>query len=197
MSSHDDKPQDPLQTLWQKQPTEIKTMSAAEIQTLARKFQSKIYHRNIREYALSALGAAFFCFAIVKSPDPWMKAACLLILAGLAVYVFILHTRGRADREGPAAVGADCRHFHIDALTRQKKLIGSVWLWGIMPVLPGLLLFMGRRLVLAPAQALPLMLAADAFAILVLIGVAVLNLWAAQRLQKKIDAWPAETADQR
>jgi hypothetical protein len=183
-----DEPDTHLQTLWRQQPTEVKAMSAAEIHTLANRFQSKIQRRNLREYALAAAGVAFFVFAIVKSPDPWMKAACLLIIAGLAVYALLLYRRGRADREGLPGVGEDCRRFHIDALTRQRDLIGSVWLWGIAPVLPGLALFMGRRLVLAPAKALPLMLAADAGVVLLIVLNVALNLRGAQRLQKQIDA---------
>lgn len=183
-----DKPETHLQTLWRQQPTEVKAMSAIEIHALAQRFQSKIYRRNIREYALCAAGALIFGFAIVISPDPWMKAACLLIIAGLAFYTFILHSRGRADREGLRTVGENCRQFHIDALTRQRDLVGGLWLWGVAPVVPGLALFMGRRLVLAPAKALPILLAADAVAIVLLVGVIAMNLWAAHRLQKRIDA---------
>ena len=183
-----DEPDTHLQTLWRQQPTEVKAMSAAEIHTLANRFQSKIQRRNLREYALAAACAVFFGFVMLQNPDPWIRAACLLIIAGLAVYALILHRRGRADRESLPGVGEDCRRFHIDALTRQRDLIGSVWLWGIAPVLPGLALFMGRRLVLAPAKALPLMLAADAGVVLLIVLNVALNLRGAQRLQKQIDA---------
>ena len=183
-----DEPDTHLQTLWRQQSTEVKAMSAAEIHTLANRFQSKIHRRNLREYALAAACAIFFGFVMLQNPDPWIRAACLLILAGLAVYALILYRRGRADREGLPGVGEDCRRFHIDALTRQRDLLGNIWFWGLAPVLPGLALLLGRSLVLASAKALPLVLAADAGVVLLIVLNVALNLRGAQRLQKQIDA---------
>ena len=188
MTDDPEKPADDLQTLWQNQPTETTTMSIEEIHQRAKKFQSKIFWRNTREYVLAFFVAIFLCYQIVVLSDVFLRIGFLLILSGIAAYAFILHTRGRAEREGLAESGEDTLNFHRKSLSQQRDLVGSVWAWGILPVVPGIVLILARRLQLTPADKHIAIYGAAAVVFMLLAGLALLNLWGARKLQKRIDA---------
>ena len=119
------------------------------------------------------------------------------MIAGTVYSMVVLHRNGSARRVPAALVGGSCVDFHRDELRRQRDLLLGVWRWYLLPLVPGLLVFLTgglvqalqlpgvsarRGVVLAGFGAVALALA------LLLLGVAKLNHWAARRLQRELDA---------
>ena len=134
------KPED-LQNLWQDQPTEFAPMSLQAIHTRANQFQSHIFMRNALEYAASVFVAGIFGWFAWQSDDPVFRLACGLIIASAAFICLFLFLNGRADRTG-AKPDDDCLAFHRNALHRQSRLLRGAWLWYVLPMVPGMSLFM-------------------------------------------------------
>ncbi len=112
-----------------------------------------------------------------------MQAGSGLIVLGVLFISLFLFFNGRADREG-ASASEDCRDFHRKALVRQRDLLNRVWLWYLLPMVPGLTLFVwGLSQNSAPWRSA----ASIAFLVAVFAGIGLLNSWGARCLQKEID----------
>lgn len=175
---------DPIM-LWKNQPTEIKTMSLTEIQTRARKFQSQIFWRNLREYIATFAVCVIFGVFAARSDNTWLRLGCLLIIAAALFVSAFLFLNGRSNRS-VAPDAAACHDFHREALLRQRNLLRGVWLWYLAPFLPGLILFMWGQGQQEGVTLLRSGLVAG-FVAFVFLGIGLLNQWAARRLQKEID----------
>jgi hypothetical protein len=181
-----DEPETDLQNLWQEQPAQSPIIDLKALHRRAEKFQSRLFWRNTREYIAAAFIGAAFCYEVIVRKDIYMRGGFLLSLLGVAFYAFILHTRGRADREGLPAAGEDCFNFHRKALAHQRDLLRAVWLWGILPLVPGFVALLGRQAVLHPENIQKILMAIG-WIFLLFSGVIWLNVWAAGRMQKRID----------
>jgi hypothetical protein len=190
---------DDVVALWQTQGEEA-SMSLEEVRLKAQKFEKRITHRNLREYAAAAVAVAVFGFAIWKAPGPQanlLRTACGLLIAAIGYVVYQLHRRGSPPLT-PLDIGLTASvDFYRRALARQRDAVDTVWSWYLLPFVPGLLVFtlaMMRR----PAHGWePLWyprLWAGTFALLTAglfyLGW-MLNKRAAQRLQREIDGLDA------
>jgi len=111
--------------------------------------------------------------------------------------VYQLHKKGAA-RTVPAEMAfRTCLDFHRQQLERQRDLLRGVWTWYLLPFVPGIAVFLiglfrwTMTLPHAPAHArviiITFALTAAACA-LVFFAIGKLNQWAAQKLQREIDA---------
>jgi hypothetical protein len=121
------------------------SMSLEDIRLKARKFETRITRRNVREYAAAVVTVAGFGFAIWKAPGPQanlLRAGCGLLIAATGYFVYQMRRRGSAPAT-PMDVGlTPSLDFYRDALARQRDAVGTVWSWGMLPFAPGLLVFM-------------------------------------------------------
>ena len=79
----------------------------------------------------------------------WQLAPALLFIAGTIYVMFQLHRRGAA---GSLPIDAGLRaslDFHIRELERQRNAVRTVWMWYLLPFLPG---FVAELLVLASIE---------------------------------------------
>jgi hypothetical protein len=186
-------PNDP-RTLWQTQEAEQVTLTADEIRSLAKRFERKIYWRNMREYVAGAAVVAFFIPHLWRDHG-WRLGQPVLMIVGALYVLFELWRRG-SSRTVPADAGAAASlEFHRRELERQRDALHRVWLWYLLPCMPGIVagtVQMGFDRGFNAGLFIYAALVALTFA-----GIAALNEWAARNLEKKIQALKAmETTDE-
>jgi hypothetical protein len=124
----------------------------------------------------------------------WQLAPPLLYIAGTIYVLFQLHRRGAA---GSLPIDAGLRaslDFHIRELERQRNALHTVWMWYLLPFLPG---FVAELLILA---AIPRSTAAGLieFSVIflgVFVGIWRLNESAVRKLDRKIQELRAMETD--
>ena len=186
-----------VKNIWQSQPGESMKISLAELQRKAKKLESRVQWRNVREYAASAIVIVAFGYYIFKFHDPLIRLGCVLVVAGTLFMVYTLHQRGAAQTV-PAEMGLrPSLEFHRRELERQRDLLRSVWTWYLLPFVPGLSVFLVglfRTTMQQPnaaAHAGTIVAAyglAAAGCAAVFVGIGKLNEWGARKLQREIDA---------
>jgi hypothetical protein len=179
-----------MQQVWQSQPTEGVRMSVAEVQSKASAFQSKIWWRNLREYAAAALVVLFFGYRMLGTADLLVRAGMALIIAGTCYLTWQLHRKGSASQLPIEAGLSSFIQFQRHQLVRQRDMLTSLWSWYLGPLLPGMFLMivaMGRA---NPGHLHHIWLVTGAYLaiiLLVFLGIDRLNKRAARRLQRQID----------
>jgi hypothetical protein len=165
-------------------------MSVDEIRHRAGKFHKKIYWRNALEYVASLAVVVFFAFEFWRMPDALTRVGMGLMIAGMLYLIWQLHRKGSA-RSLPAEMGlASGLDFFRRELERQRDLVGSVWSWYLGPLIPGWVVLMVALARINPGHLRHFGLtfaAFNLFAALVFVLIWRLNLWAARRLQRRID----------
>jgi len=183
-------PNDRLKSVWQNQPSEGIRMSVDEIRHRAGKFHKKIYWRNALEYVASLAVVVFFAFEFWRTTDALTRVGFGLFIAGLVYIVGQLHRKG-SSRSLPAEMGlASGLDFFRRELERQRDLVGSVWSLYMGPLIPGWVVLMVALARTNPGHLRLIGLSFtvfNLFAALVFVLIWRLNLWAARRLQRRID----------
>ena len=177
--------------LWRSQEKEHDPMTLAAIHAKARTFESRIERRNAIEYVAS--GVVIVCFApiLLQGPNWIMQLGAGLVMLGAVVVAWQLHRR--ASNESTPLAGEALVDAYRRQLIRQRDALRTVWLWYLGPLAPGLAAMMIGGWFRRPPPRMTVeqshvaQLATDAFIILVFLGVFLLNLWGARRLQKRID----------
>ena len=179
-------PTDGLKDVWQSQSLEGTRMSADDIRRKAKKFQSKVFWRNAREYAAALVVVVIFGFDFWRTSDTLARVAFGLIIAGTLYVMWHLHQKG-ASRNLAAEMGlASGLEFYRRELERQRDLVGSVAWWYLGPVIPGLVVLMVARARGNPGHLWPIGLSSAVIA-LIFVFAWWLNRSAARRLQRRIE----------
>lgn len=176
--------------LWQSQPAPHIVVSAAEMRARAAAFDRRIRHRNRTEYIAAGVTIVMFgWYATFPEPrTPLWPIANIVMAVGMLVAMWNLHRISRATPAPDAASVTSLIEHHRADLVRHQQSARSVWLWYIMPVVPGTLLWFTAQAIGRKSDALLLPFAGVfAATIAVFIAVIVLNLRGAARLQRMID----------
>ncbi len=189
-----------LAGVWQGQNVPRNEITLDELRRRSRKLESGIRWRNVREYAASALVIAIFGYYVWAIPSLLARLGGVLTIAGVLFVVYSLHARGAvAEPPADAAAGA-CLTFYRERLERQRDLLRGVWRWYLLPLVPGLAVFLagllewalalphaaGRRDAILAVFALVAALCAAGF-----LAVGKLNRRAARTLEREIAALDA------
>jgi len=185
MNEHRD---NPVQEIWQCQPTEGIKISADEIRRRAGKFEHQIQWRNVREYLGALVAAVLLGSFLLRSHDILYRAAFGLFVAGLAWVVIQIHRQGKV-RSLPAAMGsASCLQFYRGELERQRNLVVNVWPWYLAPLVPGFVVYTAAYAMANPHWGnLAGVALLDGFVAAVFFFIWKLNRRAARSLQRIID----------
>lgn len=176
-----------LKACWRQQPTEVLLMSEVQLHARAQRFERTIRIRNALEYLAGVFVVVTFAWYMVLYDGLLMRTGCLLIILGTAFVMTQLGRRASASRPAPQALGLAGLAYHRSALERQRDALRSVWAWYLLPMLPGLVVFMWGGAVELPT-ATPAGLAKTGLLIAVLfVAIAWANRAAAKRLQREID----------
>jgi hypothetical protein len=181
---------DDVRALWQAQPFDTLSLSAAEIAARAEKFRSVITRRNTREsWAAASVIVVFAYYAIFRYDALVIRVGCALTIAGSLYTVWYMHRHGGA-RALPS-LGLPCLAFHRRELERQRDLLRRVWRWYLGPSLPGLVVFsIGLAGDTLASRAMSLGLLAVVVAVYMAIGR--LNRRGADELEREIAELPPE-----
>jgi len=190
-----------LQGLWQNQPAEPPKISPEQLRHTMNKFERRIFLRNAREYAAGVFVIAAFGFYEWKFPAPLMRIGSGLVIAGTLYILFQLHRRA-SFQPAPAGLGLNtCIEFHRQSLERQRDALRSIWSWYLLPLVPGLAVFMlGAAVSQWTAHPERLGRIVTSFSVqvgidaVVFFGIWRLNQWTAGKLQAQIDEISALSA---
>ena len=138
-----------LHSLWQWQTDPRFDQSIDDVRKRAKAFQGRIGRRNRIEFSACAFVVLIFAGYAVYFPSPLIKLGSVLICVAAVFVAFTLFRNGRA---APADLSGDCRSFHAAALRQQYDLLRTVWLWYLLPFVPGLVLFQAGAALRAPAH---------------------------------------------
>jgi hypothetical protein len=136
-----------IRGLWQSQPTQTTSFSPENIRPTMRKFERRIFRRNIREYAAGIFVVVAYGFCEWKLPAPLFRLGSGLAIAGALYVMFQLHRRASV-RPAPDDLGLSTGiEFHRQALERQRDALRGVWSWYLLPLVPGMaVIFIGTAL---------------------------------------------------
>lgn len=189
-----------MTSVWKNQSLEKVEISLEQLRGKAQKLEKRVWQRNLREYVASAIVVAAFAYYIWLFPSPLVRLGCVLVIAGTLFMVCVLLKKGSA-RNVPAQMGMrSCVEFHREELLRQRDLLRGVWTWYLLPLVPGLALFLAglfRQTMQQPNASAHAgaIIATFSFTTvvcaLVFVGIGKLNQWAARKLQCEIDALDA------
>jgi uncharacterized membrane protein YdbT with pleckstrin-like domain len=181
-----------VKTLWRNQKPEDDAVTLAHIHTRAETFQKRIRRGVLIEYTASVFVVLVFGSYIWFFPGWMMKTGSALII--LATLFVVWQMRRRVSAQSvPDAERLELIAFIRRELVRQRDARKSAWLWYIAPFLPGMVLMMMGRWFQTHASWRSLawdhevIIMASVFAVLVLVGIWLLQIWAAKGLQRKID----------
>lgn len=184
-----DEPPVDMRAVWQNQPVERMGLSLEDLRHKARRLQTVVLWRNVREYVAMAVAVAAFGYYAWKFHTPIVRAGALLSIAGTMYVIRQLSRRGGAIRVPADMARHTCLDFHRTELERQRDLLRDVWKWSLLPLVPGLAVFLlglgveplaGRHWLPVAGTALACLLA------FILVGS--VNHAAARKLQQQIDA---------
>lgn len=132
---------DILKQAWQAAPAAEPLPSIANLERRATRFERTIRLRNAIEYVAAALVVTLFgAFAIwMPLPVPTMRVGAALIAIGGIVVAWQLHRRASLALPD---MGLPVLLRHRTELVRQRDALASVWLWYLLPLVPGLVLML-------------------------------------------------------
>jgi hypothetical protein len=174
-----------LKALWKSQPLDAETVSLDAIRGAAKGFNSVILRRNRQEEFAGYLTMLIFgVFAWVLKITT-MRAGCVLIILGTLVMLYQLRKRAAIGTLPNRELASTYVDYFRAELVRQRDALRAIWLWGIVPVVPGLALLVWGMAENDPSG-FPWVPMLALF--LVPFGVVVwMNLNVARKLQQKID----------
>jgi hypothetical protein len=188
-----------LGSLWRNQPTSaLPPLTTDALRERSARMAKGVKRRNLREAIAGSLGiAAVSWFGVFSSPNVLSRVGCAMLVVGQVFVLAVLWRRGQ-PRPAPPVTASTAEHLaHCRAeLVRERDLLGSVWVWYIAPIVPGLLVWLAGLMIAvsphAPAAwtwSTTLITVACGAGTFALIGRA--NRRASKRLAREIDALDA------
>ncbi|USI78808.1 hypothetical protein [Sphingopyxis sp. USTB-05] len=183
---------DSLHSLWLDSGAAVEPLSLAEVKSRAAMLSRAIGRRNRREYIATAFVTLIFGLYALVLPGILLKVGSLLVIAGGFIMAWQLSCR--TSKPDSDAEAANVRIHYRTRLATEERMLASVGLWYIGPLVPGLVVFMAG---LAAANGFDSIFGFVGFAAipaLILLGIWLLNRHAAAMLRKQIERLDAATA---
>ncbi len=114
-------------------------LAAEELRLRSERLTKQVQLRNSVEYGAAAVVVLVNGFYMWLFSSMLMRAGSALIVAGTVYVVIHLRRRGSACSMPATAPSLD---FLIGELKRQHDLLWKVWEWYLLPVLPGITVFL-------------------------------------------------------
>lgn len=188
-----------IEDLWQNQPAEPRKIDPGELRRKMHRFERGTARRNLREYLAAAFIVSGFAYYIYLFPMPLVRVGCALVIAGILYAMFELHRRASAESAPAELAPVSCIEFQRGQIQRQRDALRSVWSWYLLPLVPGMSVFLaglfefGVRTAHAAGRSFDLRTAVLSFALVPVGAAAVffvvwkLNQHAAGRLDRQIE----------
>lgn len=142
-----------IREVWQSQREDPVVFTAKELRLQSERLTKQVRLRNSVEYGTAAV------IALVNGLYMWlfssmlMRVGSALIVAGTVYVVVHLHRQGSA---GSVSAATPSLVFLIEELKRQRDLLWKVWEWYLLPLLPGITVFLFGISVMRGANGLPI-----------------------------------------
>lgn len=188
-----------IEGLWQSQPTEPQKITPEDFRRKMHKFEGAIARRNLREYLAGIFVVAVFGYYTYRFPMLLVRIGCGLVIAGVFYVMYELHRRASPEPAPVELALSNCVEFQRRQLERQRDALRAVWSWYLLPLLPGMCVFLAglfefaMRTAQAGGRPFDARIAAGSLSLMSIGGAAVffavwkLNQWAARKLQAQID----------
>jgi hypothetical protein len=175
----------PAEQAWRNQPQEGTSVRLEEIRERAQRLEKKIRRGNIVAGVLIALALIDNARDVWVHPELLVRTGHFLIVAALiyAVYRFRGHARPLV---APNTLGlTNCVEFYRAQLVRQRDMSVDGWKY-VLSFVPGFgLIIVGRALENRPPSQIMTLVA---LAIVLFVGIILVHLRSARRLDREIDA---------
>lgn len=167
----------------------MKAHSPDELRHRESEFRQVTSRRNTLEYLAGGTGALLFlvmgALTLLRAElvaDFVLAGGFIALAAGLLIPIWRLF---RADRSAGGHPATPDHHHLQSRLKRERKLLSSAWLWYVVPMVPGFVLFhLGYWL--SNQNNLTFPFASGGLALILLIYVAIANRHAARKLDRVI-----------
>jgi hypothetical protein len=174
---------------WQSHQEDPVVFTAEELRLQNQRLTKQVRLRNSVEYAAAAVIALVNGLYLWLFSSMLMRLGSALIVAGTAYVVVHLHRRGSA---GSVSITAPSLDLLIGELKAQRDLLWNIWEWYLLPLLPGITVFLfgisemrgtnGLRIVPERSITLTVALVVVSFAL-----IAFANRRMSRRLQQRIE----------
>lgn len=196
---------DAVRAAWRSEDEESYIVSVEELRARAEQLSAGVRRRNLAEYCAGALVAAVDGYYFLHFGSLLARAGSALMLAAIAWIVLHLHQHGSTGSMPTQALRS--LDFLTAELVRQRDLLRNVWNWYLLPLIPGMTLFLLGLHEINGADGSPLVseraiLHTVAACVIAFALIAFANNRAAGRLQRQIDhlnslkAGPGATEEQ-
>jgi hypothetical protein len=169
---------------------EEQKMPLDEVRRKARAFEKAILRRNALEYAAGIVVVVFFGWHAWAAGETGVRVGSGLIVGGMFYVACQLYRRGSVQTLPADSALTTCLDFHRKELERQRDLLRGVWSWYLLPLVPGLIVFLGGAFQATP-DGLWRVGPVAGFCAALFLAVGKLNQNAARALQREIDALDA------
>lgn len=176
---------------WQHGGTAAPLPPLNELRARADRLRRKIVRRNWIEYVAGIFVIAVFGAGALIAPLPALRIGSALIVGGTLVVLWQLHRRGSPLTPMEHGGALSLLDFQRRELVRQRDALDSVFVWYLLPLIPGM-----ATILAAPLLSVPMdqwqwppaeVLRAMGFSVLIFAGVYFINKRAARQLQGRID----------
>lgn len=162
-----------------------------ELRERADRFRRKIVRRNLIEYAAGAFVVAAFAALALFGPLLALRIGSALVVGGTCVVLWQLHRRGSPLSPMEHGGKLSVLDYQRLELLRQRDAVDSVFVWYLLPLIPGMLVVLASPWLSQPIAQWEWppaeVLRAMAFPAFFFLFVYLLNKVAARRLQGRID----------
>jgi len=166
-------------------------MTIERIRQEADVFQHRIWWRNVREYGAIAIVVIAFGLYFKWFPNPVARVGSAMVIGGALYVAYQLHRRASSETMPAGDALENCLGFHRHELERQRDALQSVWRWSLVPLIPGLAVFVAGLAVQVPIGPLRARIAFSVASLAVVGGIFwLVAKWsrnAARKLQTEID----------
>ena len=159
----------------------------SEIRSKATKFERQIRRRNLLEYGAAVIVVGAFSRLVWIGQHELVRAGAALIVLATLYVVYRIHRDGSVTAMPEDLALTTCRDFHRGQLVRHRDLLRSIWMWYLLPFVPGLLVLLIGRAAADPGRASRVVMSAM-ISVLVFLGIGWLNQRAARKLDREIEA---------
>ena len=170
-----------------------------DLRARADKFRRKIVRRNWIEYAAGLFVIVAFGIGAIAAPLLALRIGSSLIVGGTFVILWQLHKRGSPLTPPTHGGQMSVLDYRRRELARQRDALDSIFVWYLLPLIPGMLVVLAAPVLSLPMSEwqLPPLSAVPGLAMPVVIfaGIYALNKFTARRLQAQIDEIDALMAE--
>lgn len=131
---------DAVRAAWRSENEELYTISVEELRSKAEQLSARVHRRNLVEYCAAALVAAIDCYYFLHFGSLLARIGSALMLAAIAWIV--LHLRQHGSIAPIPMQTLQSLDFLTVELMRQRDLLRDVWNWYLLPLIPGMTLFL-------------------------------------------------------